>query len=185
MSMLRRGGRSRPEVPGVVLFGAGAGAGWLAAQLNRRRRHMARDRVAAAARSRAHTLDRKAQYAAGVAKGVAYEATGRIRRAGREYDDVTLARKVETELFRPADAPKGKVDVNVQDGVVELRGEVEREEQLEALAAAAARVEGVKGVHNLMHLPGSAPKHSPPSEPGEVRERFRRSRASSHHPNST
>jgi hypothetical protein len=37
---------------------------------------------------------------------------------------VTLARGVESEIFRPADAPKGKVSVNVAHGVVELRGEV-------------------------------------------------------------
>jgi hypothetical protein len=32
---------------------------------------------------------------------------------------------VETEVFRPADAPKGKVDVNVANGVVELRGGID------------------------------------------------------------
>ncbi len=39
-------------------------------------------------------------------------------------DDVTLTRKVETEIFRPQGAPKGKVDVNAVEGVVWLRGEV-------------------------------------------------------------
>ena len=36
-------------------------------------------------------------------------------------DDVTLARNVETEVFRGADSPEGTVDVNVVDGVVWLR----------------------------------------------------------------
>ena len=92
-----------------------------------------------------------------------------MRREDREYDDVTLARKVESEIFRPPDAPKDRVSVNVQHGVVELRGEVQRPEDGEQLAAAAERVDGVKEVRNLLHLPGSPPKHSPPSEADEVR----------------
>jgi len=99
-------------------------------------------------------------------------ATAR-RHSHREYDDVTLTRKVESELFRPADAPKGSVSVNVQYGVVELRGQVERPEEIDGLARAAARVHGVKDVHNLLHTPGSPPKHSPPSDPDEVRARAR------------
>jgi len=43
-------------------------------------------------------------------------------------DDHTLKNKVETVLFRDADAPKDRVDVTVVDGVVELRGEVKRPE---------------------------------------------------------
>jgi len=164
--------RSR-GVTGLVAFGAGAATAWLAGYLDKRRRHIARDRVAAAGRDLADTAQRKAQYAAGVAKGAAHEATSPVRREGREYDDVTLARKVESEIFRPADAPKGSVSVNVQNGIVELRGEVKRPEDVEALGEAAAKVEGVKDVHNLLHTPGTPPKHSPPSDPADVKERAR------------
>jgi osmotically-inducible protein OsmY len=69
----------------------------------------------------------------------------------REYDDVTLARKVESEIFRPADAPKDKVSVSVADGVVELRGELDDPEQVEQLGKTAKGVEGVKDVRNLLH----------------------------------
>ena len=79
--------------------------------------------------------------------------------AGRstgELNDPALARKVETEIFRPADAPKDKVNVNVEHGVVFLRGEVASREQADTLEQAALRVEGVKRVENLLHTAGEA-----------------------------
>ncbi|MFL5896116.1 MAG: BON domain-containing protein [Thermoleophilaceae bacterium] len=75
----------------------------------------------------------------------------------RDYDDVTLARKVETEIFRDADAPKGDVDVNVEHGVVFLRGQVKNVEQMKELEAAARKVDGVQEVDNLLHLPKTEP----------------------------
>jgi hypothetical protein len=81
-------------------------------------------------------------------------------RDGGATDDVTLARKVETEIFRDADSPKGAVDVNVQDGVVQLRGELEPPELIEELVEKARKVDGVRGVENLLHAPGTpAPMH--------------------------
>ena len=77
-------------------------------------------------------LDRRK--AVGKVKGAASSVTG-----GRDYDDATLAHKVETELFRPADAPKGQVSVNVNDGVVELRGESQIRSRSTSWARAPAR----------------------------------------------
>jgi hypothetical protein len=68
-------------------------------------------------------------------------------------DDVTLTRKVETEIFRPANAPKGKVDVNAVEGVVWLRGEVKNQAQSKAIEAAVRAIPEVRGVENLLHLP--------------------------------
>jgi osmotically-inducible protein OsmY len=109
------------------------------------------------------------------AKGAVQEATAPVRHAGREYDDVTLARKVESEILRDAGASKGAVAVSAQHGVVELRGVVEDEEELKGLGEAAAKVSGVKDVTNLLHTPGTEPKHAPPSDPAEVRERAEQS----------
>ena len=76
-------------------------------------------------------------------------------------NDPALARKVESEIFRPADAPKDKVSVNVEHGVVFLRGEVASREQADSLESAASAVEGVKRVENLLHTAGeSAPAKS-------------------------
>jgi osmotically-inducible protein OsmY len=70
-------------------------------------------------------------------------------------DDTTLARKVETEIFRDPDVPKGQINVNAEDGVVILRGEVERPELIEDLEEKTRSVQGVKGVENLLHIPGA------------------------------
>ena len=93
-------------------------------------------------------LDRRkaAGKAKGAVQGAASTATG-----GKDYDDVTLARKVESELFRPADVPKGSISVNVNDGVVELRGELTDQKQIEELGDNAKKIDGVKDVRNLLH----------------------------------
>jgi osmotically-inducible protein OsmY len=69
-------------------------------------------------------------------------------------DDVTLARKVESEIFRGADVPKGQINVNAVDGVVYLRGELEQPDLIKDLESQARNVQGVQGVENLLHAPG-------------------------------
>src|SRR3954471_19935837 len=82
------------------------------------------------------------------------------RDEAKSYDDTTLARKVETELFRAEDAPKGQVDVSVAGGVVTLRGELEREDLISDLVERARSIQGVLGVESLLHTPGTpAPMH--------------------------
>jgi hypothetical protein len=101
-----------------------------------------------------------------VGRGAAAEAYGVTKRlqhrdeVRKDFDEVTLARKVETEIFRDPDVPKGQINVNVQEGIVQLRGEVPRQEMLEALVERTRDVQGVREVENLLHLPGTpAPTH--------------------------
>ena len=77
----------------------------------------------------------------------------RRRSAAKPIDDVTLARKVETEIFRDRKVPKGKIDVNAADGVVWLRGEAKTPEMIKALERQALDIPEVKKVENLLHLP--------------------------------
>jgi osmotically-inducible protein OsmY len=70
-------------------------------------------------------------------------------------DDVTLARKVETEIFRDADVPKGQINVNAENGKIVLRGEVEKPELITDLEKKTKKVQGVTEVENLLHTPGS------------------------------
>jgi osmotically-inducible protein OsmY len=121
--------------------------------------------------SKVHTGVREAtstaSYAAGKAKG--FVATATPSRSSEDADDITLAHKVETEIFRAADAPKGDVSVDVQRGVVNLRGEVADEQWIARLAEGAGQVDGVKGVNNLLHRPGTP---TPAADPrGTVTER--------------
>jgi osmotically-inducible protein OsmY len=93
-------------------------------------------------------------------RGVAATVTPSPGRAD-DVDDMALAHKVETEIFRAPDAPKGDVSVDVQHGVAHLRGEVADEQWITRLGEDAQKVDGVKGVENLLHRPGTpAPERS-------------------------
>jgi osmotically-inducible protein OsmY len=70
-------------------------------------------------------------------------------------DDVTLARKVETEIFRDAEVPKGQINVNAENGVVVLRGEVDQLELIHDLEQKTRNVQGVQEVENLLHTAGT------------------------------
>jgi osmotically-inducible protein OsmY len=79
--------------------------------------------------------------------------------AGR-LNDPALARKVETEIFRDPDVPKGNINVQAHDGVVELRGEVPNPELIDELVARTREIPEVREVENLLHPPGTpAPTH--------------------------
>ena len=110
----------------VFTFALGAVAGAAAAHFldpdsGRRRRREVRDQAQSTATSAASAVQTQAQHAAGMAKGAAGTVTPGHTRL-EAPDDVTLARKVETHIFRAHDAPKGTVSVDVQAGVAYLRG---------------------------------------------------------------
>jgi osmotically-inducible protein OsmY len=88
------------------------------------------------------------------ARGLKEKATQLEEQEKPQPDDVTLARKVETEIFRDSDVPKGEINVNAEDGVVYLRGEVTQPDMIEDLETKARNVQGVLGVENLLHAPG-------------------------------
>jgi osmotically-inducible protein OsmY len=96
----------------------------------------------------------QAQGASGQARGLKEKATHLKEQEKPQPDDVTLARKVETQIFRGDEVPKGKINVNVEDGVVYLRGELEQHDLIEDLEAQARKVQGVLEVENLLHVPG-------------------------------
>jgi osmotically-inducible protein OsmY len=128
-------------------------------QNGKRRRDQAVDRAAGFVR-------RQARESARVGRGVAAEAYGvtkkvqHFREEPKEFDDATLANKVRSEALRGEDIPAGEINVNVQDGVVQLRGEVQRPELINELVDRVHSVQGVRDVENLLHLPGTeAPMH--------------------------
>jgi osmotically-inducible protein OsmY len=123
-------------------------------QSGRRRRATLRDRSAAFARQGGRKTARIGRAAAADAYGVSQKVQ-HLKEEPKEYDDATLAQKVQSEIFRDADVPKGQINVNAEDGIVVLRGEVERPELMEALVEKTRKVKGVREVQNLMHLPGT------------------------------
>jgi hypothetical protein len=140
---------------GYLLSAAGGAAlaYFLDPDRGKRRRNMARDRALAAGRRTLGLVGRQARYAGSTAQGLVEKATHSDDEDWIPVDDATLAHKVETELFRDPDVPKGKINVNVEDGVVVLRGEVEHPDEISELVENARRVPGVYDVQNLLHLP--------------------------------
>jgi osmotically-inducible protein OsmY len=106
----------------------------------------------------------RAKEAAGKARGAVQGVAQKVPGVGEEPDDVTLAHKVESEIFRPDDAPKGAVSVNAENGVVFLRGEVEDPAWIERLENEAKQVQGVKEVRNLLHQPGTPAPAAPATQ---------------------
>ena len=125
------------------------------------RRATARDRTLAFFRRRGRGLDRAAGSVQAEAKGLVQKAKHlNAKDKLEDPNDATLARKVETEIFRDPDVPKGQIDVNAEDGVVILRGEVENAELIRDLEERTRSVQGVTQVENLLHTPGTeAPMH--------------------------
>src|SRR5688500_20340835 len=83
----------------------------------RRRRALARDRVPAFFRGGARRAERMGR----TVQSEAYGAAQKVKHAKEEPkpqpDDATLARKVESEIFRGADVPKGPINGNGETGI--------------------------------------------------------------------
>jgi len=120
-----------------------------------RRRSMTRDRLLAFFRRTGSQAGRAGEAAKSQAYGVRQKAVHLREGTNDQPDDATLAHKVETELFRDADVPKGDINVNAENGVVYLRGEVADESLVEALGKSARKIQGVREVENLLHTPGT------------------------------
>ena len=162
---LRRRGRRDVERRSASPMLAATAAGGLAAgavleyfldpQAGRRRRHMASDRALSRLRRGERRAMVRARRAEAHAVGVARRTINAHRRVEEPPDDLTLAQTVESQLFRRAGVPKSQVSVNAEEGVVFLRGVMERQEDIERMGEAARRIVGVRAVENLVHPPGT------------------------------
>jgi osmotically-inducible protein OsmY len=143
------------------LVGLGAALTYfLDPQQGARRRNATRDRLMAFFRRRARQGQQLGQGVASQAQAVGTKAQHLQEEPKAQPDDVTLARKVETEIFRDEEIPKGQINVNAENGKIVLRGEVGQPELIRDLEERARSVQGVQDVENLLHLPGTeAPMH--------------------------
>jgi osmotically-inducible protein OsmY len=135
-------------VPAVA--GAGAAIAYLFDPDNgRRRRAITKDRTAAALRTVTRRTGQRARYIEGHVHGAARKV--QPDRTDRMHDDTTIKHKIESEVLRDYDA--ANVNVNVDDGVAFLRGELRRPDQISSLERDVSRVAGVRSVQNLVHTP--------------------------------
>ena len=72
-----------------------------------------------------------------------------------ESDNARLAEAVRIALAEEPGLLSAPVDIEVQDGRVTLRGELERPERISAVERKAKAVEGVSALQSLLHLSGS------------------------------
>jgi hypothetical protein len=153
MTGRRQPGPGRFLVIGAIGAAIGAGIAFLLDPVRgRSRRAQLADRGAALARDAGREIDR------GIRR-VTSTVSGKMAAIGAGPgqampNDASLAMKVESELFRDPSIPKGAININVEQGVVVLRGEVPDPELGERLEHEARAIPGVWEVENLLHAPG-------------------------------
>ena len=155
---LASGRQSVPPAVPALLAGGGLGAlltYFLDPRRGKGRRAKARDRTAAVARRGLRKGETQLRRLASRAEGTAERLARRQRPANRVLDDAGLAAKVETMLFGDPRIPKGALNVNVEGGVVIVRGEVGGSNDIDAIERAVRRIGGVRDVRNLLHTPGT------------------------------
>jgi gas vesicle protein len=143
----------------IKTFLAGGVTGAVAAYFfdpdrGRGRRTKTRDQLFGKARALGRKTERAGRAIEAEADGAYLRITHQEEQTPAEdYDDVTLARKVESELFTSDDFPKGSININVVDRVAELRGEVRTPDDIKSIEQRVRDIHGVRDVHNFLHLP--------------------------------
>jgi osmotically-inducible protein OsmY len=134
------------------------------------RRKKLLDMTAGRFRRGGRQLERLGRLAGAEAYGVKQKLT-HLREEDKEFDDVTLANKVMSEVFSDSDVPKGDINVSAEEGTIVLVGQVQRPEQVNEIEKKVLGVQGVRGVRNQLHLP----KTPVPETSGNGRSRRRSS----------
>jgi hypothetical protein len=151
--------RRSPVWPMVVLGLLVAGIGALVAyafdpQLGRTRRAMTRERVAGASRRVGRSAARRGRWIRSTAVGVGRRIEHAATTSPSPKDEVALAARVKSELFRDPTIDKGAIAVNVERDVLFLRGTAPTRAEIDRIAHEASRIDGVARVVNLVHVPG-------------------------------
>jgi gas vesicle protein len=161
-ALAARGSQRGPGWAGTALIGmAAAAVGAVAAMLldpsrGRARRARLVDQSAA-------TVRRAGRRAEHLVRRVGSDVEGKVSalRASsdampRPHDDATVTDRVTSEVFRDPAIPKGTLNVNVERGVVVLRGEIPDDAMRRQLIDRVERIDGVWSVRDLLHLPGES-----------------------------
>ncbi len=122
-------------------------------QSGRGRRNKMKDQLQAKVRRTGERIDKKGRYIEGKLEGAAHTVTS--SGGTPPADDKALADKIKSEILGGEEFAGHQVLVDAADGVVALRGELKRPEQIKDLEAAVRKVPGVRDVENLVHLPGT------------------------------
>ncbi len=112
------------------------------------------DRASGLLRRTARSAARFARYA--WSESVGAEQRLVHRHPGEPADDLALLDRIQSEVYRDPDVPKGTFNIEVVRGVTVLRGQLPDRKAIDDVEHAVRAVDGVREVRNLLHLPGSA-----------------------------
>jgi hyperosmotically inducible periplasmic protein len=137
----------------IVGIGAAAAAAMylLDPDRGRTRRAKLSDQAAAMARKAEEKARAKAEYQKGVVQGLAHDLTEPFR-PEPDFDDETLRQKVKSEAIGRWEGPKSDVEVDVESGVVTLKGNVDSE-NVDQLIRLVKGVPGVASVSDQLSVP--------------------------------
>jgi len=94
----------------------------------------------------------RAEYTEELARAAREKATSAGDTLGKSIDDAWIHTKITTKLIGNSDTPARKINVDVVDGVVTLRGAVETATAKEEAERVAKSTDGVKRVRNLLKV---------------------------------
>lgn len=117
-------------------------------QLGRTRRAKLQQQLGGLSRRAARDATRKTEYVRGQAEGLRHLGTT----DSEPENDAALTAKIESEVLSRQNYPKGQINVNAAEGIVEMRGVCDSAEQVDALEADVRKIKGVVDVHNYLHL---------------------------------
>jgi hypothetical protein len=161
-TLAARGTPGGPGWAGTALIGlATAATGAAAAMLldparGRARRARLADQTMATVRRIGRRGDQLGRRVAGAAEGKISALRASSEAMPRPIDDATVTDRVMSEVFGDPAIPTGTVNLNVERGVVVLRGEIADDALRHQLVDRVERIEGVWSVRDLLHLPGEA-----------------------------
>ena len=139
----------------IVAMIVGGGLAWLMdPQAGNRRRSLLAGKLNSLMNRGSRSAGASSRQVADRAQGVLVESVPHSR-DNPDPDDTTLKDRVESEAFRDTPVLRGKMNVNVAGGIVELRGELDSQAEIDQVVAAVRAVPDVRDIHNYLHLPGT------------------------------
>jgi osmotically-inducible protein OsmY len=114
--------------------------------MGRSRRARLADQWAARARRSVERAEAKARYQQGLARGAIHRISAALRRDGLAIDDDILLQKVRSEAVGRWDGPGPDIEIDVDHGVVTLKGP-STPERVDELLRLVEKVRGVESVN--------------------------------------
>jgi hypothetical protein len=141
-------------------FGAGGAAGagamyFLDPAEGRRRRVQTVDQTAGATRRVGRRAGRIGRRLGADGYGLWRKALYAWRPASPAANEPTLADRVMSQVYRDPSIPQGQLNINVEDDVVVVRGELPHQEDIRDLESKIRDVPGVRDVRSYLHLPNT------------------------------